>query len=328
MRSKVLVAILFGLLFYVFYASLLIFNYNPVLLKIDKINQVIFNLPVEDTYLLIIRGEKIPEAVYVNEVSLDYFYLQQKNDGSKKIYVLIPEKVINLAENKLRIVSVPLAQEHTYDVRVINYLGNSAKELFILFDSSVFLKRNDMALLPMLFLIAVYVCLVLGLGLGYSFLTKKYIDVDIRDKIGLYYLSYIPSFTFLCIAYYISFFSKYSIVLMPKSFVLVGIIIPQIVWLSVFMFLLIKQIVEKKYYFINNNLDDSKTLKLLIVFSVGEKCIVLFFGFLICSGLFLVITFNKLAELTANIAYFLLLSGLTTELVRFFKDYKSNKRHL
>jgi len=307
---------------------------NEIIIYDNKISNVqsslVVKLPRLDTYLVKLWGEKRPEKVYFNNIEIIPFRISSRNN-TEEAYIKFDRALVNEGRNIISIVS-----QNSYSMRIKNFYGlDDSRKLFLLFDSSRFLRFNTGLFFDLIFLI--FGVLIAAFCLLYYFTRLLFFNLDFFKLFLNFVLYNALCFAFIFILVLTFKVHHYRVIFLPLFFLKAAGIYICLSFLFSFLGFLFKY-----RHKINLNSKARLLLCKVIRFPTSERKDLSFFlecitlkiktcpgeflirlavsGFILCY-FFIWLKLYFLSEIISYFIYFSILAGL---IVKFNKLKKGN----
>ena len=329
---SILLVFVLSFAFSVLYNTFVISGFDAFDIKLKEVGSIKVDLAEKDTYLLKVWGLEPPAKIYFNDKAVSHFYF--KNNGELyEYYIKLSGEIVNERDNILNIGSAL-----NYSAKIRNYLGRAKdKDIFLLFDSSDFLKEKELSLSKVILNAGFVVVLLSGVWLLLFFLAKRLFDSSFRKFAFGYFLSYFPCLLVLFAVYiFLRFFSCRAIIPF-EIFIRLAVFLIAVVQLPVFFWTL-KKIVKLHMMEQKNKLKSQEELKSpsgfkpLLVFSqwtknrkFSDKCVCLFMALLMICVVLLIWNLELIAKWVANFAYYVLFIVVAVKFKKLMKAERQNQ---
>jgi hypothetical protein len=273
-------------------------------------------------------GLGAPREIKFNQKKTTPFYARRRGELYESYITLTPTLVAK-GTNKLSIVGPPFF----YSVRIRNYLGKlGANGLFIVFNSSTFLKNYKWSIKRLSLSGIFFLFLLLMVWLLFSILAKRYFGFSLRIISLYYFLSYAPCFLSFFVAYFILEVSPYRLIISPEFFTKLSILLIVPIQWAVLFYKITKEI-RISFQKNTSKLKDkagvelNSMAKVMINFftwlensTYAERLILIFIVLLMLAAFLLILNLEVIAEQMANLAYLLLVIGLIMKVLELLKE--------
>ena len=318
-----------GVLFGFFYLQLVVPQYKAFNLTIRNVkDDIILELPAQETYLLKIWGDQMPERVYFNSSRLIHLIFRDRGK-IKEFYYLLRKETIKKGKNVLKIQS-----DTNFSFRLKNDLAYSDFG-GVLFKSNV--AKEDINSIKSFFVYLLFILCFNSLGLNLVHFFKKFFALSFDFFLFKYTLSYLPCILFLYSIYKIAQLFTIKPVFFSYSFIGLSALL---VFIFQFPMLTILLINEFKKWVLNatlstkwvlnatpstkglvNRLLGYRAIRWWFSIEFSDKCVFIFICLVIFCALLLSFHLELVGEIVANAAYLILLLGV---FIRLKKSIKKN----
>ena len=214
-----LLILVYSLLYSLVYNYFVIGEIDEFKLKFKNVcGQLIIELPCNDAYLIKIWGFYYPKRVYFNETEIVPFATRERG-GLKELFFKVDNTLVNRGVNVLNIIS-----NESYSVKVKNFYGaTESGSIFVLFDTSRFLKDKPEKLIPIFCITFLVVISVIAI---FYFIIKF---ILLRFKFTKFFLIYCISNFILILLFLTSTFllllTPYRIIFSKQCFISLSLFI-------------------------------------------------------------------------------------------------------